>query len=110
MTNNFLLIFSAISFLFFGIGCLANPYLKSEFERYGVPQFRALTGYLQLLGAAGIFVGFYIIALQLLSCLGLSILMLFGLGIRIKIKDPFLQSFPALFYCLLNGYLFWVLQ
>ena len=58
MINNLLLIFSAISFLFFGIGCLRSPYLIAEFERYGVPQFRTLTGLLQLLGGLGILGGF----------------------------------------------------
>ena len=109
MINNVLLIFSAVSFLFFGIGCLSNPYLIAEFERYGVPQFRILTGLLQLLGGLGILLGFYWSPLQIFSCFGLALLMLFGVGVRIKIKDSFIQSFPAAFYCLLNSYLFWSL-
>ena len=109
MINNLLLIFSALSFLFFGIGCLRSPYLIAEFERYGVPQFRTLTGLLQLLGGMGILLGYYWIPLQLFSCFGLTLLMLFGVGVRIKIKDNFIQSFPAAFYCLLNSYLFWSL-
>ena len=109
MINNLLLIFNALSFLFFGIGCLRSPYLIAEFERYGVPQFRILTGLLQLLGGMGILLGYYWIPLQLFSCFGLTLLMLFGVGVRIKIKDNFIQSFPAAFYCLLNCYLFWSL-
>ena len=109
MMNNLLLIFSAISFLFFGIGCLRSPYLIAEFERYGVPQFRTFTGLLQLLGGMGILLGYYWSPLQRFSCFGLALLMLFGVGIRIKIKDNFIQSFPAAFYCLLNSYLFWSL-
>ena len=109
MIINPLLIFSAVSFLFFGIGCLRSPYLIEEFERYGVPQFRKLTGLLQLLGGMGILLGYYWIPLQLFSCFGLTLLMLFGVGERIKIKDNFIQSFPAAFYCLLNSYLFWSL-
>jgi uncharacterized membrane protein YphA (DoxX/SURF4 family) len=109
MINNVLLIFSAVSFLFFGIGCLRSPHLIAEFERYGVPQFRTLTGLLQLLGGLGILLGFYWSPLQIFSCFGLSLLMLFGVGVRVKIKDSFIQSFPAAFYCLLNSYLFWLL-
>lgn len=104
-----LLIFSALSFVFFGMGCLLSPRLKEEFQRYGIPRFRVLTGYLQLCGAGGILLGFYEPFLQLISTFGLALLMLFGLGVRIKIKDSFWQSFPALFYCLLNGVLFWLL-
>jgi hypothetical protein len=88
---------------------LLSPRFIAEFERYGVPQFRTLTGILQLLGGSGILYGFYWIPLQIFSCFGLTLLMLFGVGVRIKIKDNFIQSFPAAFYCLLNGYLFWAL-
>lgn len=109
MINNLLLIFSAVSFLFFGIGCLRSPYLIAEFERYSVPQFRTLTGLLQLLGGLGILGGFYWNPLQLFSCFGLALLMLFGVGVRIKIKDSFIQCFPAAFYCFLNIYLVWSL-
>lgn len=109
MINNVLLIFSAISFLFFGVGCLSSDYLIAEFERYGVPQFRTLTGLLQLLGGLGILLGFHWSSLQIFSCFGLALLMLLGVGVRIKIKDSFIQSLPAAFYCLLNSYLFWSL-
>jgi len=102
---NVLLIFSAVSFLFFGIGCLRSPHLITEFERYGVPQFRTVVGLLQLLGALGIALGFWSPTLQLLSTFALAILMLLGFGVRLKIRDNFIQSFPAFFYFLLNLYL-----
>ena len=109
MMLDILLHFSAFSFLFFGVGCLYSPRLIKEFQRYGIPQFRALTGFLQLIGAGGILVGYYYPPLQLISTFGLALLMFFGLGVRIKIKDSFWQSLPALLYCLLNSLLFWVL-
>lgn len=107
--GNILLIFSALSFLFFGMGCLLSPRLKSEFDRYGIPQFRMLTGYLQLLGALGILLGFVYPPLQWISTAGLSLLMMFGVGVRIKIRDGFWQTLPALFYCGLNAILFFQL-
>jgi hypothetical protein len=102
---NTILLFSGFSFFFFGMGCWINPHLKREFIRYGIPQFRIVTGLLQLLGALGIGMGFWFLPLQIFSTAGLSLLMFFGLCVRIKIKDSFFQSFPALFYCLLNAYL-----
>lgn len=101
-----LLLFSALSFVFFGFACLFNPRLKNEFVRYGLSNFRVITGVLQLLGAAGILVGYWEVSLQIFSTLGLSILMLLGVGVRIKIKDSLIQTFPAVFYFLLNTYLF----
>lgn len=100
-----LLWFSAVSFLFYGIGCFTSPFMVEEFLRYGIPQFRKLTGVLQLLGALGIILGFWMDYIQILSTLGLSLLMLFGVITRIVIKDSLIKTLPALFYCLLNGYL-----
>jgi intracellular septation protein A len=41
-----------------------------------------------------------------LSTLGLSILMLFGIITRILVKDSIIKTLPAIFYSLLNTYLF----
>ena len=100
-----LLIFSGVSFLFYGISCLTSAFMANEFIRYGIPQFRKLTGVLQLLGALGIIIGFWVGHLQLISTIGLSFLMLLGIFTRIMIKDDFIKTFPAIFYFLLNAYL-----
>ena len=105
MLLNSLLLFSSISFFFYGFNCFFSGFIIEEFNRYGIPQFRKLTGWLQLMGALGIIVGFWINNLQLLSTLGLSLLMLFGVAVRIKIKDNLKQILPALSYFLLNAYL-----
>lgn len=78
-----------------------------EFKRYGLSRFRTLTGILQILGSLGLTVGFFIPAVTLVSSLGLSVQMLLGVGVRIRIKDSFFQTFPALFFCLLNLFIFW---
>ena len=103
---NYLLLFDAASFLFFGLGCWFNPRLKEEFKRYGLSHYRKLSAILQLLGAGGIGIGYQIELFWVLSTGGLALLMLLGFGVRVKIRDSFIQSFPALFYCLLNLYLF----
>lgn len=36
---------------------------------------------------------------------GLALMMLVAVGVRIKIKDTFLQTIPALVYFVLNAYL-----
>lgn len=98
--------FSGISFLFFGISCLTTSYMKSEFIRFGYDRKRMLTGYLQILGAIGLLIGFWISPpLAFLAATGLTFMMLFGLGIRLKIRDSLFASSPALFYAVLNLYL-----
>lgn len=110
MLLNSLLLFSSISFFFYGFNCFFSGFIIEEFNRYGIPQFRKLTGWLQLMGAMGIIIGFWINNLQVLSTLGLSLLMLFGVIVRIKIKDNLIQILPALGYFLLNAYLFYMLS
>ena len=100
-----LLLFSAASFLFYGINSFTSNFIIKEFLRYGIPQYRILTGWLQLLGALGIIIGFWINYIQILSTGGLALLMLFGIITRILIKDSFLKTLPVLLYCLLNTYL-----
>lgn len=102
----FLIFFSAISFIFFGVGCFLAPRMKIEFLRYGLEKQRNLVGVLQLLGGVGLVIGYYYNSLLILisaSCL--SLLMLLGFGVRLKIKDSVVQSTPALFYAILNAYI-----
>ena len=89
--------FSSLAFIYFGINCFYSKFIIAEFERYGVPKFRKLTGFLQLLGAGGLLIGLYFTPLLLLlAAIGLSVLMLFGFLVRLKIKDNFVKTAPRL--------------
>lgn len=79
--------------------------MRREFERYGYPRYRKLVGALQLLGATGLLVGFYAPWAGQVGSGGLALLMLLGIGVRIKIKDTVLQTLPAFAYMLINAYL-----
>lgn len=81
--------------------------MKSEFKRFGLEKFGALTAILELLGALGLLVGMILHPLLLVSAGGLAILMLLGVVVRIKMKDSILISLPATFYMLLNAYIFY---
>lgn len=97
---------SSVSFLFFGTGCLISPRMKSEFIRYGYDQQRVLTGYLQLLGSLGLAIGYWTTTLISFSAaLGLCLMMIFGFGVRLKIRDGFVASSPAFIYAVINLYL-----
>ena len=103
----FLTFFSGFSFLFFGTASLFTSQMKSEFMRYGLENFRALIGVLQLLGALGLLLGyFYSPLLQTLAASGLSILMILGFFVRMRIRDSFIKSAPSLIYAVLNATLF----
>ncbi|MEO8352545.1 MAG: DoxX family protein, partial [Chthoniobacteraceae bacterium] len=101
-----LILFSAVSFLAYGSACFVSACMKREFERYGVGSLRGLVGGLQLCGAIGLLVGLSQPWMGRAAAAGLAVLMLLGVGVRIKIKDSLLQTTPALFYMVLNAYLF----
>ena len=62
---------------------------------------------LEILGASGLLVGLYFHFILIISSLGLALLMFAGVIVRIKMKDSMWVSFPAIFYMILNSYLFW---
>lgn len=96
-------LFSALSFLGFGVACLLTPAMRFEFARYGLSQYRAMTGVLQLAGAAGLVLGLWLAPVGLAAALGLSLQMAAGVGVRIHIQDRWFQCVPAGFYCVLNA-------
>jgi hypothetical protein len=81
--------------------------MKSELERFGLEKLRILTAILQLTGAIGLIVGLFINVILPISSGGLAILMLFGVAVRLKIRDSILVSLPALFYMILNSFIFY---
>jgi uncharacterized membrane protein YphA (DoxX/SURF4 family) len=93
---------SAVAFFVYGIGCFYSASLISEFERYGLKALRKLIGALEIAGALGLFIGFYLPILRFLSAGGLSMLMFFAIIVRWKIKDPILQWIPAIVLFLIN--------
>ncbi len=101
------IVFSALSFLFFGYACLTSPLMVLEFKRYGLSRYRTLNGYLQLAGALALLFGFFYAPLWLLGSGGLGLLMFLGLLVRIRLRDSLLKSSPAFFYMLLNIFIFW---
>lgn len=105
LLNIALVLCSAISFLGFGLACFFSGSLKQEFNRYGVGALRAMIGGLQLCGALGLLAGLSQPWMGRTAAACLSMMMLVGVGIRIKIKDSLLQTTPTLFYVVLNAYL-----
>ena len=94
---------SGLSFIYFGIGCLISEFIISEFIRYGLAKFRVLTGILQLLGAAGLLIGlYYNPKILLVASIGLTVLMICGFIVRIRISDSFLNSLPSFSFAVLN--------
>lgn len=96
-----ILLFTALSFLGYGLSCLFSPHMVAEFQRYGLPQFRRLTGLLQVLAAVGLSIGLLAPWVAGLAAAGLALQMACGLAVRIKIGDAWYLCLPAGAYLLI---------
>ena len=79
--------------------------MKSEFKRFGLEKFGAVTAILELMGGLGLIIGLKFNPVLVISSFGLALLMFLGVLVRIKVKDSILITLPALFYMLLNLYI-----
>lgn len=79
--------------------------MKNEFKRFELEKLGLLTITLEIFGAVGLLIGLYFKPILLISSGGLSLLMFLALLFRIKLKDSFWVSIPALFYMGLNTYI-----
>ena len=95
-------IVSGLAFIFYGLLIILSNHMKREFERYGMTRFRTLTGYLEVAGGAGQLVGMSFLPLLLFASSGLALLMLLGVIVRLRTKDPILEILPAAGLMLLN--------
>ena len=92
-------------FLFYGLLCLFADGMVDEFERYGLSRYRRLTGALEVLGAAGLLVGYASPTLDVVSAGGLAVLMVLGLAVRIRVRDSVVQMLPAAFLLVVNAFI-----
>lgn len=81
--------------------------MKSEFERFDLKKLGILVISFQILGALGLLIGLFFKPILHISSGGLAVLMLLGLVTRIKSKDSLLVSLPAIFYMILNTYIYY---
>lgn len=80
--------------------------MVEEFKRYGVSKFRTLVGYLELLGGLGQIIGYYYSELLFsVASLGLTVLMFMAVILRTRLRDPFVETLPAVALFMINAYL-----
>ena len=98
-------IFSSLVFILYGILCAFTPSMVADFHRFGLDNFRILTGILEVLGGTGLLVGLRWRPALWLSAAGLALLMLIAFGVRLKMRDGVVQSTPSFLLMLLNFYI-----
>ena len=95
---------SSVAFLAYGLLCLASPSMEREFARFGLAPQRTLIGSLEVLAGIGLLVGLKWPPALWVSSGGLALLMLCGLGVRLRVGDSVVQMLPALGLMLVNLY------
>ncbi|MBL30485.1 MAG: hypothetical protein CMC81_04540 [Flavobacteriaceae bacterium] len=99
----FLILFSGISFLVYGINSFLSKQMVKEYERWGYKDYRYMIGFFQLMGGAGLLIGLFYEQLILITSLCLTIMMTYGVYVRFKIGDSIKMTIPALFYTIINA-------
>lgn len=104
--NTVCVLISSLSFYAYVASYFISPHMKNEFKRFNLEKLGLLTIVLELLGATGLLIGLKFNLILTISSLGLGLLMLFGLIVRLRLKDSIWMSFPAAFFMILNLYIF----
>ncbi len=97
---------SMLLFFYYGISVLASDAMVREFEKFGLPRFRRLTGVLEVLGAAGLLVGYALPPLVIVASGGLAVLMVLGVAVRLRAGPPLTDAVPAFVMAAINAYVF----
>lgn len=92
------------AFLAYGATCLFSAAMALEFERYRLARLRGLVGALEISGAVGLFAGYWFPPIGIAAAFGLCLLMAAGVATRIRIGDPLVAMFPALFFLGLTAF------
>jgi hypothetical protein len=95
-------VLSIVLFLYYGLAVIVSDAMVTEFERFGLLQYRRLTGVLELLGALGLILGYFVPHLTVAAAGGLALLMAAGVVVRLRCRDSVVDALPATVMLLLN--------
>ena len=97
-----IIIFTAISFISYGLNSFISKKMISEYERWGLVKKRKQIGGIQLICGLGILIGLKYNSILIPSSILLIIMMLVAVYVRIKIKDNISEILPAIAYLVLG--------
>ena len=105
--NLVILLFSAISFLFYGVSSFYSDRMILEYDRWGYKKFRKLIASLQFIAGFGLLIGLYFSLLLTLVSASLTLMMIAAIFVRIRVKDNIINTLPAILYAVLNFIIFY---
>ena len=102
-----ILLFNAISFIFYALSSFYSNRMIFEYERWGYKNFRKIIASFQLLAGVGLLIGLYFSLLLTLVSALLTLMMITAIFVRIRIKDNIINILPAISYAILNFIVFY---
>ena len=101
-----LILFSAVSFIFYALRSFFSSAMFMEYKRWGLSELRVVISYLQIFGSIGLIAGVFINNLLIIFSFFFVIMMIVALYFRFKVKDGFVASVPAIIYMIVNAIIF----
>ena len=98
---NIIIVFTAISFIIYGVNSFISDKMILEFERWGLGKRRKEIGSFQLACGVGMLIGLKLNFIMMISSVILIIMMLVAVYVRVKIKDNISEILPALAFLIL---------
>ena len=106
LTYEVLRALSMVLFFYYGFSVLVSDAMVGEFEKFGLIRLRKVTGVLEVLGALGLMLGYFIPPLVVAASGGLCLLMILGIGVRYRAGSTLVEALPASFMALINLFIF----
>ena len=95
-------VLSILLFLYYGLAVLVSNAMVEEFHRFGLTGFRKPTGVLELLGALGLILGYFVSPFTVAAAGGLALMMAVGIFVRLRCGDSLVDAVPAFIMMLMN--------
>ena len=103
-----IILFISFSFIFYALHALFSKKMKDEFSRWGVQKYRILISCIQLSSGFFLLLSFFYPFLVIYCSSIFFTMMLGAIFVRIRIKDSFLDTLPALLYFFLNAIILYI--
>ena len=101
--SQLIILFVSLSFIFYALNAIFSKKMKDEFTRWGFQKYRILISFVQLLSGFFLLLSFFYPFLVIYCSSVFFIMMIGAVLVRIRVKDSFLHTLPALFYFFLNA-------
>tara|TARA_Y100000589_G_C27001087_1_gene566775 strand:+ start:447 stop:797 length:351 start_codon:yes stop_codon:yes gene_type:complete len=103
-----IILFISFSFIFYALHALFSKKMKDEFSRWGVQKYRILISCIQLSSGFFLLLSFFYPFLVIYCSTIFFIMMIGAIFVRIRTKDSFLDTLPALLYFFLNAIIIYI--